>query len=74
MRRIPLFRKRRPFSMAEACKATGKTPRHIRRLAAQPRTEYEENSITSRQPWVQEGISRATWYRRQRRSREQEKE
>ena len=38
-----------------------------RRRAAgcQPRSEYEAQSISKQQPWIAEGISRRTWYRRQ---------
>jgi hypothetical protein len=31
---------------------------------ARPRKQYEEQSISSAMPWVEQGISRATWYRR----------
>jgi hypothetical protein len=31
----------------------------------QPRSKYEENSLSARKPWEAEGISRRTWYRRQ---------
>lgn len=41
-----------------------------RRVAgAQPRADYEAASIAKRQPWVEQGISRRTWYRRQRGTR-----
>ncbi|WP_315729129.1 hypothetical protein [Bradyrhizobium sp. SZCCHNS2015] len=31
-----------------------------------PRAEYEAQSIAQSKPWIAEGVSRATWYRRQR--------
>lgn len=37
-----------------------------RRLnGVKPRQEYEANSIGHGKPWIAEGISKATWYRRQ---------
>ena len=30
-----------------------------------PRDEYEGNSLSRHKPWESEGVSRATWYRRQ---------
>lgn len=39
----------------------------IRRASgAKPRSEYRAAAIAKAQPWKAEGISRATWYRRQR--------
>lgn len=35
-----------------------------RARGAKPRTEYETNSISRTRPWLAEGISRRTWYRR----------
>ena len=35
-----------------------------RAKGAKPRKIYEEQSISNAMPWVSEGISRATWYRR----------
>lgn len=41
--------------------------RDIRRAnGAKPRAAYERQSRTKRAPWVVAGLSRATWYRRQR--------
>jgi hypothetical protein len=37
-----------------------------RASGAQPRTEYERASVERLQPWTMLGISRRTWYRRQR--------
>lgn len=31
-----------------------------------PRKQYEQQSLSQQKPWIAEGISRATWYRRQR--------
>jgi hypothetical protein len=36
-----------------------------RERGAKPRSEYEANSILRAKPWEKEGISRATWYHRQ---------
>jgi hypothetical protein len=38
--------------------------RQRRAKGAKPRKAYEEQSISNAMPWVTEGISRATWYRR----------
>jgi len=35
------------------------------RSGMKTRAEYEANSLSKTQPWVAEGISRRTWYRRQ---------
>ena len=35
-----------------------------RKLGVKSRKEYEEQSVESQMPWIAEGISRATWYRR----------
>lgn len=35
-----------------------------RAAGMKPRKVYEQQSITSAQPWIAEGISRRTWYRR----------
>jgi hypothetical protein len=40
-----------------------------RENGAMPRELYERGSTNSTRPWEREGISRATWYRRQRASR-----
>jgi IS30 family transposase len=49
----------------EIAAAIGKSVRTIQRHMAQPRAEYEANSISKAKPWESQGISRATWYRRQ---------
>jgi hypothetical protein len=38
--------------------------RERRSQGAKSRTEYEANSISRNKPWITEGISRRTWYRR----------
>lgn len=35
-----------------------------------PRKQYEAQSVTAAMPWMTEGISRATWYRRRKRETE----
>lgn len=43
-----------------------------RRLAgAKPRADYEANAIGHGKPWIAEGISMATWYRRQKQAAQQ---
>jgi hypothetical protein len=37
-----------------------------RAAGAKPRADYEANSLTRTKPWVAEGISRRTWYNRNR--------
>jgi hypothetical protein len=39
-----------------------------RRLGSIPRQEYEAKSVSRSKPWQVEGISRATWYARQKKS------
>lgn len=65
--RTPPIRMKRPTdkSAREIGAAIGKSARTIRRHIAQPRAEYEESSLSKAKPWESEGISRATWYRRQ---------
>lgn len=41
-----------------------------RAKGAKPRKLYEAQSISNEMPWIAEGISRATWYRRKRRADE----
>jgi hypothetical protein len=50
---------------AELAKEYGVSARTVVRIRAQPRDEYEAQSVSRRKPWEAEGISRATWYRRQ---------
>lgn len=56
---------------AKAARTKRRRDRDRERKAAQrkaagavPRQQYEANSITKTKPWIAEGISRATWYRR----------
>lgn len=37
-----------------------------RAKGAKPRKDYEAQSVEAQMPWIDEGISRATWYRRHR--------
>lgn len=37
-----------------------------KRNGAKPRKVYEDQSVEQKQPWIEQGISRATWYRRKR--------
>jgi hypothetical protein len=62
-------RSRRPFSLAKLAKKLGVSLRQARRLWAEPRSQYEARSLARRKPWAAEGISRATWYRREARKR-----
>jgi hypothetical protein len=60
---------RRPCSRgshtaAALAKRMGTCPRTIRNHVAEPRRDYEARSIARLQPWLERGISRATWYRR----------
>lgn len=41
----------------------GVSARTVRRYMAQPRTEFEGQSLTRLKPWATLGLSRATWYR-----------
>jgi len=43
--------------------------RTARRVWAEPRADYELRSTARNAPWETEGISRATWYRRQARTK-----
>jgi hypothetical protein len=51
-------------------KALDISERTVRRYSAQPRVDLEENSVERAKPWLVEGISRATWYRRRRHGRD----
>ena len=65
-------RSRRPFSLAKLAKKLGVSLRQARRLWAEPRSQYEARSLARHKPWAAEGISRATWYRRNARMRDAE--
>jgi hypothetical protein len=47
----------------------GKTDRTIRNYVAEPRADYLARSTARAKPWLAEGISRSTWYRRRARER-----
>jgi hypothetical protein len=49
---------------AELGATVGRSARTVRRHIAQPRAEYEAQSLARSKPWEAEGISRMTWYRR----------
>jgi len=59
---------RRSVSAAELGERQGISARAARRYWAEPRHEYERRSASRAQPWVEAGVSRATWYRRQRKA------
>ena len=63
-------RSRRPISLAALAERLGLSLRQARRLWAEPRAEYEGRSLARLKPWLAEGISRATWYRRRARERD----
>jgi hypothetical protein len=54
-------------AIAEALNISERT---VRRYSARPRVAFEENSVQRAKPWLVEGISRATWYRRRHRGRD----
>jgi predicted ArsR family transcriptional regulator len=64
--------KRRPGSARELAARLGISPRAVRRYIAEPRALYEASAATKGAPWQLEGISRATWYRRQKRQHDKE--
>jgi predicted transcriptional regulator len=41
----------------------GVSARTVRRYMAQPRAEFEGQSLTKSKPWAALEVSRATWYR-----------
>jgi hypothetical protein len=43
---------------------------HRKRNGAKSRKAYEDQSVEQKQPWIEQGISRATWYRRRARETE----
>lgn len=57
----PIKRKKTAREIAERL---GIHPSTVRRYMAQPRADYEANSIERAKPWEALGISRATWFRR----------
>jgi hypothetical protein len=57
---------RRAVSAAELASRLGTSVRTARRVWAEPRAQYEGRSLLRTAPWQSLGVSRATWYRRQR--------
>jgi DNA-binding CsgD family transcriptional regulator len=51
-------------STRDLAERLGCSPRTVRRYRAQSRRRYEARSLARRRPWITQGISRATWYRR----------
>jgi hypothetical protein len=60
--RRPVSRGR--HSAAAVADRIHKTARTVRSYVAEPRAEYEARSVERAKPWLREGISRRTWYRR----------
>jgi len=54
---------RRRKTAREIAERLGVSPRTVRRYMAQPRADYEAQSLTRAKPWERLGVSRATWYR-----------
>jgi hypothetical protein len=59
---------RRNMPSAELAKVLGISPRRARSYWAEPRADYESQSLCRQRPWEAEGISRSTWYWRRRRA------
>lgn len=57
---------RRPKPMRDFVEQTSRSARTIRRYLAEDRADYLARSLERAAPWITEGISRATWYRRRR--------
>lgn len=55
--------------LADAQKAKDREAKKAKRGQV-PREVYEARSLTATQPWTEAGVSRATWYRQQKNSRE----
>jgi predicted transcriptional regulator len=55
--------KKRHGTARELAEKWGVTPRTVQRYIAQPRADYEAQSLTRAKPWEGLGMSRATWYR-----------
>jgi predicted ArsR family transcriptional regulator len=56
--------RKRQYSARELAEKWGVHPSTVRRHVAQPRAEYEAQSLSRAKPWEALGMSRATWYRR----------
>lgn len=62
---------KRTYSLKWLAEKLGlKSDRGVRRYWAEPRRDYEKRSFRRNQPWLAEGISRSTWYRRKKALRE----
>lgn len=57
---------RRPKPMRVFVEQTGRSERTIRRYLAEDRADYLARSLERIAPWIAEGISRSTWFRRRR--------
>jgi hypothetical protein len=55
---------KRPAKARELAVQFGVSERTVRNVMAQPREQYEAESLMRTRPWEKLGISRATWYRR----------
>jgi hypothetical protein len=62
-------RAERQARLAEARKARERDAKKARRDRV-PRELYEAQSLSAKQPWAEAGVSRATWYRQRKGSRE----
>jgi hypothetical protein len=60
----PVDMTRRALMARRKRKGRERDERRRREKGAQPRTEYEANSLSRTKPWEAEGISRRTWERR----------
>jgi transcriptional regulator with XRE-family HTH domain len=56
----PIKRRKTAREIAEKI---GVSARTVQRYMAQPRAEFEGQSLTKAKPWATLGVSRATWYR-----------
>jgi hypothetical protein len=59
-----VIRRKRPMKAVEMAEKFGISVRTVKRVFAQPRAEYEAQSISRTKPWEALGMSRATWYRK----------
>lgn len=64
------LQQRRPTPMATLVVELDRSSRTVRRWMAEPRAEYEARSVSRAEPGLAEGISRATWYRREKKRSE----
>lgn len=64
MSQITQRRTPRPKTARELAEKFDMCERTVRRWWAQPREEYEANSLSKTEPWKQLGMSRRTWYRK----------